>query len=81
MDHDRKWEKREGRPPFRAHSFTLRQCGNPHCGAHLVALTAAGNPLCDIAIPSCAAPSFIQALQDLLYVRAVEREDEDDIPF
>lgn len=62
--------------PFKAHSFELRRCDSPKCGAHIIALNAGGNPLCDIAIPANGAASFVRALQDLLYLQAVEREDK-----
>ena len=78
--------KGPGKAPFRAYSFELKLCDNPKCGAHIIGLTKGGHPFCDIAIPHNAAPSFVQALQDLLYLQAVERDDPvdingDEIPF
>ena len=59
----------------RAHGFTLVRCGDPECsGVHIVAFDRREKPICDIAVTPEAAPSFIRALQDLLYVQAVERE-------
>jgi len=57
----------------RADSFELRRCTNPDCGPHIIALDRHGNEICDIAIPYRDAPSFVQALQDVLYIQAVER--------
>ena len=58
----------------RADSFELRRCTNPTCGAHIIALDRHGNEICDIAIPFAGAASFVLALQDVLYIEAVERE-------
>jgi hypothetical protein len=57
----------------RAHSFELRRCNDPDCGPHIIALDRRGVPICDIAMPRKHALSFVQALQDVLYIDAVER--------
>ena len=60
-----------------AHSFTMQRCSNPDChSAHVIARDRQDNPICDIAIGQRAIPAFIEALQDFLYVEAVERGDE-----
>jgi hypothetical protein len=66
------------RPGIKAHSFELRRCDNPNCGPHIIAFNRDGMEICDIAIPPSGAASFVQSLQDLLYLQAVEREDHEE---
>jgi hypothetical protein len=63
------------RPGIKAHSFELRRCSNPNCGPHIIAFNKDNMEVCDIVIPPSGAASFVQALQDLLYLQAVERDD------
>jgi hypothetical protein len=61
--------------PLRAHSFVLRMCSDPICCTpHIIALDEDDNEICYIAIPVEGAPAFIQALQNMLYMGAVERD-------
>ena len=58
----------------RAHGFYLARCEDPKCGVHIVAFDRRDTPFCDIVISLESMPSFINAMQDLAYVKAVERD-------
>ena len=60
----------------KAHGFYLSMCEKPGCGPHVVAFDRNEAPICDIAIPLNGVASFIRALQDLTYIKAVELDDE-----
>lgn len=60
-----------------AYSFAVCDCGKPYCGIHLVALDESDRPIVQMILPSEIVPEVIANLQAILYVKAVESDDDE----